>query len=182
MQALRSSHWSLSMVSWAWDKGLTPQAIAGALGPRIAAARVGAAFEARFGGMIRAHPRGASLDRAALRAYLWAINARGGSGDSALPALLQFGAFARAPLGPRLERAAAAARVHFPVTFVHGGSHDWIPSGPSANAAAALRRHGVDAQLFLTPRAGHNLQLENPDAFVAQISARIDGRRVPVVG
>ena len=91
-----------------------------------------------------------------------------------LLALLDFGAFARAPLGPRLERAAAAARLPFPVTILHGADRDWMPPGPSALACAGMRRHGVDAQVLLTPRAGHNLHLENPESFCAQVAGRID--------
>ena len=110
-RALRSANWAFAAAAYAWDRGLTPQAIIGAAGPRLAARRVGELFDRRFGAIIQAHPRGAPLNRAALREYLYAINARGGSGDGALPALLDFGAFARAPLAPRLLRAAVAARM-----------------------------------------------------------------------
>ena len=48
-----------------------------------------------------------------------------------------------------------------------------MPIGPSKDAAAALRRSGVDAQLLLTARAGHNLHLESPDEFAQQVIGRI---------
>jgi len=172
-QTLTSSHWATQPLSWAWDGGLTLQALFGAVGPAWARSSVGGAFDARFGPMIAAHPRAANLDRRALREYLWSINAVGRSGDSALPVFLKFSAYARDALGPRLERAAAAQALPFPVTFIHGAERDWMPPGPSLRAAAALRVHGVDADFLLTPRAGHNLHLQNPDVFVRQVLGRV---------
>ena len=92
----------------------------------------------------------------------------------ALSALLSFGAVARDALGPRLERAAAAGAARFPVSIVYGGANaDWmLRVSPGAGPARALRARGVDAQVFYTPRAGHNLQMENPEGFAAHIVAR----------
>ena len=168
-EALRASSWAAAAVAWAWERGVTPQTLvraAGAWGePRVAAALGG-----RFGGVIARHPRGAGLDRAALARYLYAINASDDSGERALSALLGFGAVARDALGPRLERAAPA----FPITFVYGQvDSDWmLQVSPGEDAARALRAKGVDARVLYTPRAGHNLQLDNPEGFAAHVIAR----------
>ena len=106
--------------------------------------------------------------------------------EHALRVLLSFGAHARHAIGPRLVRAAAgledeaveggavavavaagsaprpATRRTFrgPVTFLYGGSHDWMPATAGYETAARLRSLGVDAACLLTPGAGHHLYME----------------------
>jgi abhydrolase domain-containing protein 5 len=167
--ALRASSWAAGLAAWAWDRGVTPQSAVRAAGA-WGAPRVAAALGARFGGAIAAHPRGGGVDAAALSRYMYVINSDDGSGERALSALLAFGAVAREPVGPRLEAAAPA----FPVTFVYGArEHDWmLRVSPGEDTARALRAKGVDARVLYTPRAGHNLQIDNPEAFVGHVVAR----------
>jgi len=167
-----ASHWVLGPLSWAWERGVTPQGLVSAAGP-WARARVGEVFDRRFGERMQAalEPRGVSLDRAALAEYLYLINSTSGSGDAALSALLSFGAVARSAVGPRLVALAGEAKAP-PTTLVYGKDFDWMPSAPGFDTAEKMRASGVDAACLLTPRAGHNLFLDNPDAFAEQVVAR----------
>jgi pimeloyl-ACP methyl ester carboxylesterase len=175
-----ASHWLLKPLSWAWESGVTPQGLVSAAGP-WARARVGEVFERRFGERMqagldsRAAGAGAgALDRAALVEYLYLINSTAGSGDAALSALLSFGAVARSAIGPRLVALAASegATKAPPTTFIYGRDFDWMPAQPGFDVVKELRERGVDAACLLTPRAGHNLFLDQPDAFVEQVVAR----------
>ena len=73
----------------------------------------------------------------------------------------------------RSSRGARASRAWAETLRKTGRALSPLPPGPSLRAAAALRVHGVDADFLLTPRAGHNLHLQNPDVFVRQVLGRV---------
>ena len=151
------------IVSWGWDHDVTPGVLMRALGPvGPCCARRSAAFRAsRWALEIAFTPE----VLAALGDYMYQNLANDGSGEFALRHLLAPGAYARVPMGPRLVAAARAGRLHSPVTFVYGGTHDWMDAGAGHDTAAALIAAGVPAACFELSPAGHHVYLEAPTAF-----------------
>jgi hypothetical protein len=115
--------------------------------------------------------------------YYYHMTAAPASGEYALAYIFRPGAWAHHPIGPRLvdsaKRATLAQRepgslnpgesVGYggPVTFLYGGSHDWMSAPAGAAVAASLRSLGIKSRCFAVPESGHHLYLENPDIFNA---------------
>ena len=175
-------HWGVRAVVRAWDAGVTPQGIVRSLGP-LGRSWTESLARTRFAEATRR----AGIDTAAFVRYFAAITAGAGSGEHALSVLLSTGGFGRAPLLPRLLRAASegggssgggssggGVRRALPakVSVIFGES-DWIPSAPGAALAMGLRAAGVDAAFATVPHAGHLLMLDNPAALVRTLAPRI---------
>jgi pimeloyl-ACP methyl ester carboxylesterase len=160
------------VVRWAeraWDAGTTHGGILRGLGAwaggrlmrRYASGRFGAA-----GGEALA-PREAEV----VGDYLFALTALEGSGEHALRHLLDFGAWAHAPLGKRLE--ALSARV--PVSFVYG-RQDWMKFEHAVAVGARLDAVRAptaeqDHRVIVLESAGHFPFLEAPAAFDAALES-----------
>jgi cardiolipin-specific phospholipase len=247
LQQRHSAHWLLQLLSRGWEAGLTPQAVARALGP-FGASAVRALAERRYGHMLRRQaqqalqqgqglpppqcpvPAASSLrpsagagagagagsaqaaaaasaalaaaaaqapaagacsepppDEAAFADYFSALTMGAGSGEHCLSVLLSFGAHARQPFGPRLLAAARQRLWPVPpgppaITLLYGGSHDWMDAGAGKARAARLRAEGLSAHCSLVPGAGHNLFLEQPEAFAALLAARLGPQRAGGLG
>ena len=78
------------------------------------------------------------------------------SGEKALSSILMPGAFARLPLIDRFD----AMPKEMPILFLYGAS-DWM----DVNAAHHLTRSAPNWHVRTIANAGHQLAIENPDAF-----------------
>jgi cardiolipin-specific phospholipase len=89
--------------------------------------------------------------------YLHAISVLPRSGEDAFDTILQFGAWARLPLKPRLE-----AGLKVETAFVYG-QIDWMD--PEAARQLIRAKHKHVRSVSIVPDGGHHMYLENPEAF-----------------
>ena len=166
VRAARERHWAVEAVARAWEGGVTPGSIVRALGPLGERFTLGV-MARRFG------LQGEEGARELLGKYVYAITAaQGGSGEKALSVLLEFGAHAKSPMGPRLVKAAARkGSVPFATSLLYG-SHDWMDVKGGEAVAGALRDAGVDAAFAVVQGAGHHLYLEQPARFEDALLSR----------
>jgi cardiolipin-specific phospholipase len=148
--ASNSTSWLIKVARklWAWD--ITPQAIIRTVGP-YGPSLVGKYTSARFKYL-------ELEEKDKLRDYLYHISAQKGSGEYALSRLLIPGAFAKWPIGKRLEK------LPMGVTFIYG-KQDWMDY---QHAEKALKNHTTrlgDRKIMVVDKAGHHLYLDNPDGF-----------------
>jgi abhydrolase domain-containing protein 5 len=166
--AARQRHWAVGALAWAWEAGVTPGALVRALGPYgpglvegIVARRFGGGGGGSGGSGVGGQQQPPELHR-----YVFAILSAQGSGEYALSRLLNFGAHAKAPLGPRL-----LAGWRGRTTVLHG-ARDWMDVRASAELAEGLRGQGVDAAFVTVEGAEHYVFMERPREFVAALLQR----------
>lgn len=159
----RQQHWVVGALGKAWDGGVTPGSIIRTLGP-LGKGAVEGIVKRRFA-------RLPTPPSPALSDYIHKIVASKGSGEFALPLLLEFGAVAKHPMGPRLLKGAWRG----PTTIIHG-ENDWMPVGESQRLVSELGRQlGVDAAFFTVPRAEHYVFMERPSEFSKLLLKREEG-------
>lgn len=94
----------------------------------------------------------------------------------ATPSPLQ-GAYAKDPVGPRLQRLAqrGGGRLPFTVTCVYGGSHDWTSLAAGKLCMAQLNEQDPGKEprhlCVRVSNSGHTLFMENPEEFSAKLIA-----------
>ncbi|CAJ1423573.1 unnamed protein product [Effrenium voratum] len=143
-----------------WEAGWTPMDFVRALGP-LGAWLTSWYMDRRF-----SRPRAlgllGQLDAEASAEYLHRLAQRRGS-EQCLGQLLDFGAWPKLPLAPRLARRLAEAESAVPVTLLYG-QQDWMDVNGGAWLARQLRD---ETQIIVVENAGHQLFLDNPQAFNA---------------
>ena len=90
-----------------------------------------------------------------LREYLYHISADSASGEYALAAMLEPGAWARQPLSPLLKD------ILMPTTFLYGDV-DWMDARHAESIVDSMR---VPTRVIRLPKAGHHLYLDNVSEF-----------------
>ena len=167
-------------VSWAWNHDFTPARGLRWLGP-IGPWVTQAAIRRRASRWILARPF-TEEQLTHLGTWFYHNLASRGSGEYALKLMLAPGVWARSPIGPRLVRAAKAAatrdtsgeRYAGPVTFIYGGSYDWMNSKFGDEVVRELRKLGVKhCGCFNVSPGGHHLYLESPAAFNSLVLSEI---------
>lgn len=142
-----------------WTSYWTPQALvrsAGPWGERLVDRYVHSRFS-------KCRDAGTKvIDDATLKEYLHQLAAQPGCAEYCLGELLDFGAWAKRPLGQRLvSRLLELGQAAPPVTFLYG-QHDWMDVGTGITLASNL---GSSARVLQVEGAGHQLLLDNPKAF-----------------
>jgi pimeloyl-ACP methyl ester carboxylesterase len=133
-----------------WQLDASPQSIVRALGP------LGPWLVRRLVSWRLSHISSVNVEHFA--EYLYHANARPPNSEKALTRILMPGFWAHRPLQPRLQALRCTTRLLY-------GQYDWMSVDSGREVARALAARGVDARFFSVPDAGHQLFLENPDAF-----------------
>jgi cardiolipin-specific phospholipase len=107
----------------------------------------------------------------ALSQYAYQIFRLQGSGEFALAYLLAPGAYARRPLIERVKRLQNDSLLK-KVTWIYG-SYDWMDV--DAGRDASERLGDLETDVIVVDRAGHNVHLDNPDAFNKIILKELQG-------
>ena len=143
--------WRFTLFRWLWDKAVTPQALLRVLGP------AGPSIASK---MLRRRFAGHDDDLVTLMAdYAYHANMNGpASGEHAMCGILQVGAWARNPLGPRLSQ------LMTPVSFYYG-THDWMSRSSADHYAPSMR----DVSVATLP-GGHHLYLDDHESFNAALA------------
>jgi len=97
----------------------------------------------------------------ALSHYAYQIFRLRGSGEFALAYLLAPGAYARRPLIERVKKLQNDSLLR-KVTWIYG-SYDWMDV--DAGRDASERLGDLETEVVVVDRAGHNVHLDNPEAF-----------------
>lgn len=148
-----------------WERGLTPQQLVRFAGPR-GERLVRAAVQRRFWTLTPA-------EHDVLADYIYQISAAPKSAEVSMNTILSPGAFARLPLADRIDRLD-----HQLETLWLYGESDWMdPTKPIEWLTDVRRQHRW--QMRFVPDAGHQLFMENPDAFNQTVSAFIRGELQP---
>lgn len=149
----------MKFVGWGWAKGITPGDVVRFMGPLGYRMMMGYSHR-RF--------QSAEFDRQALGDYLYHnLAATHGSGERALSRVLKPGAWAHSPLRHRLPKIDPSIPVHF--IF---GDRDWMNStAPQELKESAEAGGGTGQRISIThvPNAGHQLFLDNPRGFNAEL-------------
>jgi cardiolipin-specific phospholipase len=160
-----------AVVAYLWQHDFTPGSLMryfGPLGPWLARAGV----RRRAERWVLQRPIAAVQDD--VGDYFFHNLCSDGAGEYALRHIFAPGVWAHAPIGERLVAAATAGRLTYPVTFLYGGSHDWM-SAPAGDAVCKqLRALGFRAECHRIPMSGHHLYLENPDAFNSAVRGEVE--------
>lgn len=106
--------------------------------------------------------------------YMFHNLASDGSGEFALSRLLAPGAWARDPMGDKVMAAAALPegdpqKLKCPVSFLYGGTHDWMSAPAGAAVVQRLQELGVWSSFKKVSPGGHHLYLESPGQFNADV-------------
>jgi abhydrolase domain-containing protein 5 len=174
MEEARAKYWVVGALGRAWEGGVTPGSLIRALGP-LGKGAVESVVTRRFS-------RLPSPPTPELSDYIHKIMAARGSGEFALPLLLEFGALAKHPVGPRMLQGAWRG----PTTIIHG-QHDWMPVLESERLAGDLKRLlGMDAFFAIIPGTEHYVFMEAPEKFCWVLMERGDSvlgkaQRAPVI-
>jgi cardiolipin-specific phospholipase len=156
---------------WAWGAYWTPQALIRLLGPfgwRLPDMYV----TRRFQHAREAGTKGNTTD-ADFKEYMHQLSAQRACGEYCLGELLEFGVWAKKPVGSRfVERWKQLGNGAPPVTFLYG-EHDWMDK--EAGLSVAGQCPGT-AEVFLVERAGHQLFVEHPRAFNAVAQRVLSGK------
>ncbi len=148
-----------------WERGLTPQQLVRFAGPR-GERLVCAAVQRRFWTLTPA-------EHDVLADYIYQISVAPKSAEVSMNTILSPGAFARLPLADRIDRLD-----HQLETLWLYGESDWMdPTKPIEWLTDVRRQHRW--QMRFVPDAGHQLFMENPDAFNQTVSAFIRGELQP---
>eukprot|EP00936_MAST-01D_sp_MAST-1D-sp1_P000088 g88.t1 len=148
-----------------WGRGWSPQSIVRGAGPW------GRDIVDKF--VQRRFHDDMPTDKEQLADYIYHMSAQRGSGEYALPELLEPGAWAKRPLHTRIPS------LGMPVHFVYG-SRDWMDY--TAAEAVTARMPHVITTVQRVPKAGHNLTLENPVGFAEMVAAACSGKIAPAEG
>ena len=81
------------------------------------------------------------------------------------------GAFAKRPLCDMLTQ----DTVKFPVSFMYGGSRDWMDANQGQKVVDKLKKTN-DIDMWIVPKAGHQLFLDNPQVFNHMVTKAILNR------
>ena len=100
-------------------------------------------------------------EQTALSEYAFQYFRLQGSGEFALAYLLAPGAYARRPLIDRVKKLQHDSLLK-KVTWIYG-SYDWMDVDAGRDASEQLG--DLETDLFVVDRAGHNVHLDNPEAF-----------------
>ncbi|KAF5842719.1 Alpha/Beta hydrolase protein [Dunaliella salina] len=151
---LRSGMFKASM--WAWESGITPQAIIRSLGPWGAQLCDGYVSR-RFAGDIPPH------EVEWFKRYFYHQLAAQGSGEYALRHLLSPGAWAHEPLQKRLRD------LKVPVTFIYG-KNDWMRPHHAVELCDELKKErqpkvSSDLHVSIIDEAGHFVFIDQPELF-----------------
>lgn len=91
--------------------------------------------------------------------YLYHITMRKGTTEKALMVNFQLGLKCVTPLGDVLKD------VPFDFSFIYGES-DWVRNMEKEYAQISIEaRNKPNCQYYICPDAGHNLHMDNPEAF-----------------
>lgn len=93
------------------------------------------------------------------------------SGKNAMHTHLLPGAFAKRPLCDMLTQ----DTVKFPVSFMYGGSRDWMDANQGQKVVDKLKKTN-DIDMWIVPEAGHQLFLDNPQVFNHMVTKAILNR------
>jgi pimeloyl-ACP methyl ester carboxylesterase len=144
-----------------WENGVTPMSIArfvGPYGPQL----VSNVLQKRVSFMpANSAMRDGSLDMNDLSEYLyhnWALKA---SGERTMTTHLAPGAHAVRPLVDMLDPEV----IKMPLTFIYGGENDWMDYRHGLKIVERFERQGKRVDLYRVPHSGHQVFLDNPDAF-----------------
>ncbi|CAM9810470.1 unnamed protein product [Ascophyllum nodosum] len=147
----------MKFLRWGWKRGITPGDVVRTLGPlgqRMMMSYATRRFLADF-------------DREALGHYLYHnMAATDGSGERALGHVLKPGAWAFSPLRYRLPKIDPSISVH----FIYG-ENDWMFSTASQELKEAADSSGTGQKISVArvPEAGHQMFLDNPQAFNVEL-------------
>lgn len=148
-----------------WNRGLTPQQLVRAAGPR-GERLVRAAVQRRFWTLT-------PVEHDVLADYIYQISVAPKSAEVSMNTILSPGAFARLPLADRIDQLD-----HNLETLWLYGESDWMdPTKPIEWLTDAQRKHRW--LLRFVPDAGHQLFMENPDAFNQTVSSFVLGELQP---
>jgi len=149
----------VSFIEMMWTRHWTPQAAVRTLGPcgrRLVRLFVRRRFQRSQ------HAGTRELHDETIAEYMNQLFAQPGCAENCLGALLDFGGWAKAPLGPRLlkrfEELGSAAP---PVTFLYG-EHDWMDASEGQKVADAM---GRGTRVLIVKGSGHQMFVENPNTF-----------------
>ncbi|WFD29369.1 hypothetical protein MSPP1_000378 [Malassezia sp. CBS 17886] len=140
-----------SVLGWLWDRNVSPFGILRSsvvFGPLL----MGSYTRRRFAAL-------SEKERLCLHAYCYGVFTDRGSSEYCLADILAPGAFARQPLVHRM------APIQVPVSFLYG-SNDWMDVNGAVAAKRVLAKAGnPHARIFIVPKAGHHLYLDNSPEF-----------------
>ncbi|CAM9101602.1 unnamed protein product [Scytosiphon promiscuus] len=148
----------IKFVGWGWAKGITPGDVVRTMGPL--------GYKMMMGYSNRRFQQ-AEFDKRALGDYLYHnLAATHGSGERALSRVLKPGAWAHSPLKHRLPKVDPSVPVHF--LF---GDRDWMDSTVPQELVDAADADGTGQKITITrvPNSGHQLFLDNPRGFNAEL-------------
>ncbi|CBN79068.1 conserved unknown protein [Ectocarpus siliculosus] len=149
----------MKFVGWGWAKGITPGDVVRTMGPL--------GYRMMMGYSNRRFQQ-AEFDKRALGDYLYHnLAATHGSGERALSRVLKPGAWAHSPLKHRLPKLDPSVPVHFMF-----GDRDWMNSTAPQELLESARADGGSGQeitITTVPNAGHQLFLDNPRGFNAEL-------------
>ncbi len=134
-------------IRWLWARNITPQCVVRWLGP------VGPSLIRQY--IRRRLPTMKQTDIPTFAEYMYHMTADVGSGEFALGTLMRPGAWAKEPLHDQLKD------LKMPVTFLYGAD-DWMDFRHAEDAAKQMT---VPVKIIRIPDCGHQLYLEQPDAF-----------------
>jgi cardiolipin-specific phospholipase len=133
-----------------WEEGWSPfQVVRSSLfwGPML----VGKYSSRRFGALSEDETRD-------MHDYIMNITLAKGSGEYCISHILAPGAYARMPLVDRISE------LKIPISFVYG-EHDWMDPSGGVSSIDNLKAAGNEsARMFIVPRAGHHVYLDNAKA------------------
>ncbi|CAK9011760.1 unnamed protein product [Durusdinium trenchii] len=105
------------------------------------------------------------LDSSAFAQYLHALARRSPGSERCLGALLDFGAWAKHPVAPRLVEQLQREVGEVPVTLLYGDT-DWMDARAGAWLVRELGK-SYPTEMLVIENAGHQMFLDNPLAFDA---------------
>lgn len=146
--------WGRALVHTArklWTWGATPQSVvrlAGPYGPKLVNRYVTRRFTD-------------GVHKDSVKDYMYHLSAKRSTSETAITRMLAPGIYAHDPLGPRLRH------LQVPTVFIYG-SHDWMDQSAGQAVVDNHVNTAVPMRLIITPHAGHNVFLDNPQTFVTQ--------------
>lgn len=106
--------------------------------------------------------------------YLYHLCAQPGSGEYALPRVLNTNVYAYDPLENRMGDSEISR-----ATFLYG-DHDWMDESAGRRTVRSMnnRPNGDDtAQLIVIPNAGHQMMIDNPDGFHRAVEKALENHQ-----
>lgn len=150
--ARAKENWKLRTAKWLWESSTPQQLLRNFNFLGISRWLTSKAISRRF-----AHLELSEGIKQRISAYLHAITVMARSGEDALDSILKFGAWARAPLYPRMADALAVD-----TAFIYG-EMDWMD--PRAARRFLAEKHARVHGVYTVSNGGHHMYLENPREF-----------------